>query len=285
MNIIITGKDKMISYYERCIRNNRLWWCLEQSQAIHAGYWDETTHTLQQALNRENEILAGVAKIQACDCILDVGCGVGGSAIFLANAFGCKVKGIDVGEKLIRAARKYAEEAKVSTLVEFEVMDYNSTIFPGGSFDVIWALESVCHAEDKEKFIREAWRLLKSKGRLVIADGFCVREENNVLDKKLLYRSQQYFGISSYASLDKFKEVLESCGFYNILMKDVSQHIMPSAKRLFYYSFPLILWSTLGEYLGWSTIERTQDFKGYYYQYQPLKEGITAYVLIFAEKP
>lgn len=280
-----TYKDRMISYYERCVKNNRLWWCLEQSQAIHAGYWDETTHTLQQALNRENEVLAGLAQIQSSDFVLDIGCGVGGSAIFLAKAFGCKVKGIDLGESLIRAARKYAEEAKVKTLTEFEVMDYNSTTFPECSFDVVWAIESVCHAEDKERFIKEAWRLLKSKGRLIIADGFCVREDYDEMEKKMLSRTQQYFGISSYVSVDKFKRSLGECGFTDIYTKDISGHILPSGRRLYYYSFPLILWSKIGEYLGWSTIERTQDFKGYYYQYRPLKEGLAAYMIILAVKP
>src|SRR5262245_6547330 len=111
-------KNKIQSYYKRCIQNNKRWWDLEQSHAIHAGYVDETTHTLHEALVRENEVMAAMANINEGDYVLDAGCGVGGSAIFLAVKYKCKVVGIDVCEDSIQAAREYAKEDHAGVQVE-----------------------------------------------------------------------------------------------------------------------------------------------------------------------
>ncbi len=52
--------------------------------------------------------------------------------------------------------------------------DYEDTILPRNSYDGVYALESSCHARgaDKGALLAEAHRLLRSGGRLVVADGF-----------------------------------------------------------------------------------------------------------------
>lgn len=280
-----TLKAKIIQYYKRCIRHNKLWWDLEHSHAIHAGYWDETTRSLPEALIRENEVLAETAKIRPGDHVLDAGCGVGGSAIFLAGHYGCKVTGIDICKSSLEVARKYAEQDHAGSSVDFQLMDLTETAFPDATFDVVWAEESFCHIEDKKSFIQEAFRLLKNKGRLILADGFSSKDAYTGSERHYLEKSQKYFGTCSYESLNKFNATLTGQGFKNIIVKDATRNILPSSRRLYHFSFPLIAWSKLGEYLGWSTPEQTQDFKGYYYQYMPIASGLSVYLIIYAEKP
>jgi len=67
-------------------------------------------------------------------------------------------------------ARGFAAARKLGDRVAFEQADYTRTPFPAASFDVVWALESLCHAPDKAAFYREAARLLRPGGRLVIAE-------------------------------------------------------------------------------------------------------------------
>jgi tocopherol O-methyltransferase len=273
-------RKKLFNYYQRCIHNNQQWWDLGQSHAIHAGYWDETTNSLHEALLRENHILAEIAQIKPEDHVLDVGCGIGGSALFLHSHYKCQVTGIDLSESMIQRARQDNDPS-----LEFKVMDFNDINFPDQSFDVIWVLESLCHAADKSAFLNNAWRLLKSSGRLILADGFLAKENLSEAEKRSLSNSEQNFGASFYETKAKFLTDLQKQGFTNIKVQDASKNILPSARRLYYLSFPLIAWSKLGEYLGWSYAERTEDFKGYYFQYKPLKEGLSLYLIIYAEKP
>jgi tocopherol O-methyltransferase len=272
--------EKLIEYYERCIRNNRRWWALEKTQAIHAGYWDKTTHTLVEALIRENEILAERAQIIASDHVLDVGCGVGGSAIFLAGNKNCRVTGIDVNAHLLQIAADNAIHQNLQDRVQFLEMDFLATTFSDASFDVVWVLESFCHAFDKDKFLREVYRLLRKGGRLVVADGFLANKNDIELNKL-----QRYFGRIRYETVSEFVSMLTEVGFVNIDVEDATSNIMPSVRRLYYYSFPLIAWSKMGEYLGWSTRERTEDYCGYYYQYYPIRVGLSSYLIITCDVP
>src|SRR3989338_7530437 len=99
-------KKQIIKYYEDTEVDYRWVWDLRRSLALHYGYWDEKVSNYRQALARENEILAEKAGINKEDFILDAGCGVGGSSIFLAKKYGCKVVGITLSQKQKEVADK-----------------------------------------------------------------------------------------------------------------------------------------------------------------------------------
>ena len=105
--------------------------------------------------------MAEVAKIKSSDAILDAGCGIGGSSIFLAERIGCSVTGISLSERQVNKAKELAIEKKVEANVDFKVMNFCVTNFPDENFDVVWGCESICYADDKEQFIKEAYRVLK----------------------------------------------------------------------------------------------------------------------------
>jgi len=100
-------------------------------------------------LNRLNAALASGIRIRPGARILDAGCGIGGSAIWLARTFGAFVTGITPVESQVERARRIAGELGVADRVQFMEQDYTCTTFPDASFDVVWAMESVCHAADK----------------------------------------------------------------------------------------------------------------------------------------
>lgn len=277
-------KRKIVQYYDTCEVHYRHWWDLDRSLAMHAGFWDETTKSLHEALLKENEVLAGIAKIQLSDHVLDAGCGVGGSSIYLSERFGCRVTGITLSEKQVHTATHKAAERRLSQPPTFLVRDYTQTGFPDASFDVVWAIESVCHAEDKSLFVKEAHRLLKPGGRLIVADGFNVRNHYTEAEKRLLNRTVNGWAVDTMESLPNFEGYLRDTTFKNISMRIATQHVLPSSRRLFYYSFPAIAFSKLGEWLGWSSKEQTQDFVGYHYQYWAIKQKLCEYAIFSAVK-
>lgn len=76
--------------------------------------------------------------------MLDAGCGVGGSSIFLASTLGCRVTGITLSEREVEQATDNAKQKGVAALVDFKAMNYCATNFPDTSFDVVWGCESIC---------------------------------------------------------------------------------------------------------------------------------------------
>ena len=156
---------RIVEYYNSTEHAYRDSWDLDNSLAIHYGYWDEKVTSFPGSLLRMNEVMAAKAGITSNDKVLDAGCGVGGSSIYLASTIDCKVTGITLSERQRQHASDNAMKKNVTGQVNFEVMDYCNTSFDSESFDVVWGCESICYADSKEKFVKEAFRLLKPGGR------------------------------------------------------------------------------------------------------------------------
>ncbi len=110
--------------------------------------------------------------------VLDVGCGLGGSARMLADRFNCKVTGIDICEEYIRTALKLSKLVGLSDRTEFFHADALDLPFENSSFDVVWTQHVQMNIEDKEKFYSEINRVLKDEGALVYYDIFKKGEED-----------------------------------------------------------------------------------------------------------
>ena len=277
-------KQEIIHYYDTCEANYKRWWDLDRSLAMHAGFWDNSTKSLTDALAKENETLADIAGIKAGEYVLDAGCGYGGSVFWLAGHRHAKVVGITLCEKQISLANEHASKRQFVHAPEFLIMDYTQTAFPASTFDVVWAIESVCHAEDKSDFIREAYRILKPGGRLILADGFHVKNDYTSEEKSLLAKAVNGWAVSSMESSPNFEHFLKEQGFKNTKVIDATPKVLPSSKRLYLYSFPAIAWSYLGEFFGWSSLTQTRDFQSYHYQYHAVKRGLCKYLIFFAQK-
>lgn len=104
------------------------------------------------------------------DRVLDVACGRGESAIFVARQFGCAVTGVDFGAETIATAESRAEAARVAHLVRFEVGDAERLAYPDGAFDAILCECAFCTFPDKDAAAREFARILRRGGRLGLSD-------------------------------------------------------------------------------------------------------------------
>jgi cyclopropane fatty-acyl-phospholipid synthase-like methyltransferase len=79
--------ERIVQYYLDTEHAYKDSWDLNNSLAIHYGYWDDQVKSFPESLIRMNEIMMQTAAIQSTDSVLDAGCGVGGSSIFLASSW------------------------------------------------------------------------------------------------------------------------------------------------------------------------------------------------------
>ena len=98
MSAVITEND-IVNYYEQCQVDYEIVWHLNSQMCMHYGYWDDTTPTLRSALRNMNTKFAAFAEIKPGEKILDAGCGVGGSSVFLAKNFECEEEGITLSKQ------------------------------------------------------------------------------------------------------------------------------------------------------------------------------------------
>lgn len=277
--------QRIIDYYRDSENAYKDSWDLNNSLAIHYGYWDDKVKTFPQSLLRMNEIMMEAAAINSTDKVLDAGCGVGGSSIFLAAILGCNVTGITLSERQVQQANENAKKKGVEKLVDFKPMDYAATQFPDASFDVVWGCESICYADDKEKFIKEAFRLLKPGGRLVVADGFVSDIANN--DNTFIRNWLDGWQVNYLESPKRFQDFMIQTGFTNTSYRDISKEAAYSSRRLYRFYFLAriyLLWKKIN-FSKPATEMQKKNIMACKYQYKGMKKGLWQYGIVIGKKP
>lgn len=112
-----------------------------------------------------------VERLGKAENILDIGCGEGELCNHLAKTTKKKITGLDISNAGFKNAKKRAARIKVPNLVECVKGDaHNMPYFKDDEFDAITMLYTLHHIEDEERALREIRRVLKPKGRLIMAD-------------------------------------------------------------------------------------------------------------------
>ena len=222
-------------YYDQTEVHYRQHWRLDEGMGLHYGIWDEKARNLTDAILNTNYRLMNFGELKPTDHVLDAGCGIGGSSIYLAKNMGCTVKGITLSKKQVNTATGLAAKMGLSDKLQFSQQDYTATNFPDNTFDVIWCIESMETAHDKNAFYKEAHRLLKPGGRIVIADIF-KPEAYHIDDEKDMQIMLNGWAMTDILSVKELHEVTAQNGITVKKMQDVSAEVKKSVDMIYYGS-------------------------------------------------
>ena len=279
--------SNIIDYYEKAEISYKDVWDLNHSMAFHCGFWDHEVRSIREALLRQNQIMGEWIGLKEQDHLLDAGCGIGGSAIYLVKNFNCQATGISIVPYQIVRALEKANEHGVHSKTNFKVADYCDMPFDDNTFSVVWAIESVCYALDKEAFLKEAFRVLKPGGRLIVADGYRTDRSLDKEEESIMTKWEEGYAVHQLATDSIFEDSIAQVGFGSCEIKEATKLVMPSAKRLYYFGLAAIgyrkLLSLLGKKYGNEvTIRNTQAAIN---QYLGIKKGLWKYLVFIAQKP
>jgi len=111
--------------------------------------------------------LATAAGLNPSTRVLDLGCGVGGPARYLAATFGCQVTGVDLSPGFIDAARYLTGRCGLSDRVTFQAGDAVHLPFEDAAFDTVFLQHVAMNIEGRAALHAEVHRILTSSGRFV----------------------------------------------------------------------------------------------------------------------
>lgn len=166
---------------------------ISRGEHIHHGYFLSPTDTKEEAQRQLIRLLLNLSGLDSGSSVLDVGCGIGGTARYLAKHLGCRVTGITISGRQVEIANQLSrKEAGVDRAevdaegflkigngsvcfveLDAERMDaFFSKSSEKTTFDCVWISEAMSHLPDKELFFQSASQLLTERGKLVVADWF-----------------------------------------------------------------------------------------------------------------
>ena len=156
-------------------------------------------------------------KLQPNSKVLDVGCGLGGSAFLMAEQFELSVDGIDLSQNMIRIAQKKLASYGLSDRVTLSIadcMDIEAT----DHYDAVYSRDVFLHISDKLSLFKVLYRSLKQQGKLLFTD-YCCGEKPWQTEFSDYVESYGY----SLHTIDSYTQLLTEAGFTNVQGIDMSE--------------------------------------------------------------
>ena len=164
------------------------------------------------------DALARHAKINKSTHVLDLCCGLGGPARYLAYHYGCRVTGVDMNTDRLAGAVRLTERTKLQDRVLFHHANALQTGLADETFDVIVSQEAFCHIPDKKTLIAECVRLLKPGGRIVYTDILA----RNSMTNEIRSRLENEMVFSELSTLEQYCHLLEGKSCQVVEVEDLS---------------------------------------------------------------
>ena len=177
--------------------------------------------------------------------VLELGCGKGFNSVFLAKKLPeIKFLGIDITDNHLKIAKRKLHHIEN---LKFTYGDFHKLDFEDSSFDLIFELESICHAQDSLQVLSEVYRTLKNGGLFVLYDGF--RQigfeslADNLIQSAIL--TEKSLAVNRFEKIDAWLDMATKAGFKLKVKTDLSDAIMPTLGRLQllarkYFEYPFL---------------------------------------------
>jgi len=203
------------STYDRMMRGSNQRRYYENSGHFNFGYWGAGAKSQREASEAlVDQMVARIANTSGR--ILDVACGLGGSTKRLAQTYAPEmITGINISDAQIADARALAPGCT------FRVMDATKLDFPDNHFDAVVCIEAACHFDTRDKFLKEAYRVLKPGGSLALSDTLFHTSPNSLLSK-----FGQVPSGNLIPSIADYRASLAAAGFVAIEVTDATGHCL-----------------------------------------------------------
>jgi sterol 24-C-methyltransferase len=168
--------------------------------------------------------------------VLDAGSGTGRVAVTLAGRpFSYRITGVDLVPVHVQAAQAFARRRLGHAAPEFVIGDYSALPFPAATFDAVYTMETLVHANPLSAALAEFYRVLKPGGRLVHFEYSIPSHEQAAPEVARAFH--MVVELTGMASLPAFghgalPRLLGAAGFEDVHVEDITARVWPSWRWL-----------------------------------------------------
>lgn len=215
----MSAQRKMVRLYDRLMRNSRQRRYYGNSDFYNFGYWGAGAQTQREASEALVDALLDRLPARSGK-ILDVACGLGASTRRLLDSYPPEnITAINISDAQVARAR---ENAPGTTVLR---MDAAKLDFPDDSFDAVLCVEAAFHFDTRDAFLREAFRVLKPGGSLVLSDILFRGFTAPVADSLGVPKANLVPDIEAYSAR------LRAIGFSEIGIRDATNECLGGFRR------------------------------------------------------
>ncbi|QJR16016.1 SAM-dependent methyltransferase [Usitatibacter palustris] len=225
------------SYFAETVDDYFVW---SRGHNMHFGYYEWGMNPFDREAMVEKMNTVAIDALSLDDAteprVADLGCGSGATARALVRRHPhAGVIGITLVHEQIDLGCRLNREAGLHRRIGYLLGDFADTGLASRSHDAAVAIESLCYGagDDKVTALREAWRVLKPGGKLVVIDGFLRRNEEPSGLFGAIYRPWcRGWSIPGLARIDAFTTALERVGFEEVKARDIFWRVAISAAHI-----------------------------------------------------
>jgi len=222
------NRIEMIDFYNEATEDYEFW---SKDFNMHFGYFipfKTNPFKRDSMLNQMNlQVLKKLNLKNSKTTLLDMGCGMGGTMRYALKKFkNLSAFGVTLSNFQVKQGNSLLKNLKGNILKE----NYNNTSFPSNTFNAAIAIESLCHSGHSKLSIKEAYRVLKPKGKLVIADAFLKKDlSRTTQSSKFAYKNLcNHWSLEKLETIENMSKILKEQGFTNIQIENASFRVAPS---------------------------------------------------------
>ena len=221
---------------------------------------------------RTTEELVARTQIDSQSYVLDVGCGVGATACYLAQTYGCRVMGVDLQPGMIAHAEDRVRREGVEALVELRVADAQELPFEDGTFDATLCESVASFVEDKARVVSELARVTRRGGYVGMNEEVWLQPPTPAIREtaRLLWGLE-----AEVLTAEAWAEVLAQAGLDEIDVETHTLDVRRESSQLARYRFA-DMWGMMRRTL--SLMVKSKAFRAYMRARRAMPRGVFKYL-------